>query len=497
MQVEAGPGRLQAIRGLFGPRRFGRLVATQALSQTADGLYQIALASVLVFSVSAARTPAQVTKLLAVTLIPFSLVGPFTGPFIDRFSRRSILVGASVARAGLTFLLVPAVGWPEPALLGLVVLTMSINRFFHATRSAVLPALVDRAQYLLANTVSTTTGMVFGLAGAVIGGPLADALSPRVVIGGAAVLMVAAATVAATIPLPQGERRGLAGLAAELRDNLRDVVAGLRTIRRRPSATFAISAIWAIRGMLGFILLASLVLLRARFDIRATGASIIFGSIAVGGFAGAVMVPLLARRVGREGVPAVAFLVTGGAILVVGPVPAWPAIVATVFLGGVSMAVTKIAADTIIQTAIPDAFRGRSFAIYDIGYNGVFVLAALVPTALLPALGDVGVIVLGGVLYLAGGVAFGLWRRRLPAPIEVRCYAGGRGDEVPREVILEGIAHGVADIERSWQEERDGERLRCFRLRLSDGRRVQVSLGEEWRLDSVMPGRRTKPGVGQ
>jgi MFS family permease len=98
--------RLAGLRSLAGVSRFRRLIAAQVVSQAADGLYQIALAAVLIFDVAVADTPEQVTKILAVTLIPFSVVGPFTGPFIDRFSRRSILVGTSLVRAVLVLLLI-------------------------------------------------------------------------------------------------------------------------------------------------------------------------------------------------------------------------------------------------------------------------------------------------------------------------------------------------------------------------------------------------------
>jgi hypothetical protein len=72
---------------------------------------------------------------------------------------------------------------------------------------------------------------------------------------------------------------------------------------------------------------------------------------------------------------------------------------------------------------------------------------------------------------------------RIPETIEVRSYAGSRGDETPREVVLAGETFAVEEVERAWNEERNGERLRVFRLRLSGGRRVQVSLGDAWQLD--------------
>lgn len=478
--------RLPGLRELARQRGFRRLITSQVTSQAADGLYQIAIAAVLIFDVTVAETPGQITKVLAVTLLPFSLIGPFTGPFIDRFSRRSILVGTSVARAVLTFALIPATGWPEWTVLTLVVANMSVNRFFHATKNSALPTLVPRHRYLLANTVSSVGGMVFGLAGAVIGGPIADAVSAEVVILGAGVLMTAAAIVAAAVPLPPGERRGLSGLLGELRDDVRDVRDGVRLLLRTPRATYAMSAIWSIRGLIGFLLLAGIVLLRTRFGLETTGASLLLGAIGIGGFLGAAAVTPLARRLGDARVAPVAYLTAGITVLALGAVPAWPALVTVVAVGGAAMAMTKITADTMVQRSMPDTFRGRAFAVYDIGYNGVFVLAALIPTLLIGLLGEIGIVLLAGILAILGAGILSVASRRLGAEVEVRAYSGGRADESPREVVIDGARRTVAEVERSWQEERAGERLLVFVVRLEDGRRLQLSRSEDWRLDRFL-----------
>lgn len=412
--------RLPGLRDLAARRGYRRLISSQVTSQAADGLYQIAIASVLIFDVTAAETPGQVTKVLAVTLLPFSLIGPFTGPFIDRFSRRSILTGTSALRAALTFALIPALAWPEWATLSLVVANMSVNRFFHATKNASIPTLVPRERYLLANTVSSVGGMVFGLAGAVAGGPLAAALSAEPVILGAAVLMTVAAVVAALVPLAPGERRGLSGILRELREDVRDVADGLRLLVRTPRARYAVSAIWSIRGLIGFLLLAGIVLLRTRFGLQEEGASLLLGAIGVGGFVGAIAVGPLARRIGDARVAPGAFLLAGVTVLALGAVPAWPALIAVVGIGGGAMAMTKITADTMVQRSMPDSYRGRAFAVYDIGYNGVFVLAALIPTLLIGSLGAVGIVLLAGALAVAGAAVFALASRALPSEIEVR-----------------------------------------------------------------------------
>jgi hypothetical protein len=62
--------------------------------------------------------------------------------------------------------------------------------------------------------------------------------------------------------------------------------------------------------------------------------------------------------------------------------------------------------------------------------------------------------------------------------VEVRCYAGGRGDETPRAVVLGG-GEVMVRVERSWIEEPVGSsgtaRRRLFQVRLEDGRRCRLS----------------------
>ena len=46
-------------------------------------------------------TAPGVASALVVMLLPFSVVGPFTGPFIDRWRRRQTLLAGNLLRAGL------------------------------------------------------------------------------------------------------------------------------------------------------------------------------------------------------------------------------------------------------------------------------------------------------------------------------------------------------------------------------------------------------------
>jgi hypothetical protein len=78
--------------------------------------------------------------------------------------------------------------------------------------------------------------------------------------------------------------------------------------------------------------------------------------------------------------------------------------------------------------------------------------------------------------------------------IEVRCYAGGRGDEIPRALLLGGREVTVR-VKRSWIEEPAGSsgiaRRRMFQVRLKDGRRCQLAQEPDgsWTLAHTMPER--------
>jgi len=64
--------------------------------------------------------------------------------------------------------------------------------------------------------------------------------------------------------------------------------------------------------------------------------------------------------------------------------------------------------------------------------------------------------------------------------VQVRCYAGYRGEETPREVVKEGRALEILEILDRWLE----PGRRCFRICTEDG--VAVLVHEEarnrWRL---------------
>ena len=133
-------GSVARARAALRSTDFARLLQARLLSQFADGVFQAFLIDRLVFlSPDAQGTAAGVAKAFAVLVIPFSIVGPFAGVLIDRWSRRRILLWTPLVRAAFVLALIPlhGGGW---ILYVPTLVVVSLNRFYLSTAGAVMPA---------------------------------------------------------------------------------------------------------------------------------------------------------------------------------------------------------------------------------------------------------------------------------------------------------------------------------------------------------------------
>ena len=150
---------------------FRRLFAVRIGSQLTDGVFQVALASYVVFAPERAPGPGAIASALAVVLLPFSVLGPFVGVLLDRWSRRQVLAWSNFVRVGLVAVLALAVHAElrGPALFGLVLASLSVNRFLLAGLSASLPHVVGEEDLITANALTPTAGTLAFLTGLALG----------------------------------------------------------------------------------------------------------------------------------------------------------------------------------------------------------------------------------------------------------------------------------------------------------------------------------------
>ena len=116
--VPAGPARFtmrQARRASeaqgAGESGLSRLIELHFFNTAGDAAVAISLAGTLFFQVPSGEARGQVALFLALTMLPFAIVAPLIGPFLDRFGHgRRWAIGATMAiRAFLCWVLAGAV----------------------------------------------------------------------------------------------------------------------------------------------------------------------------------------------------------------------------------------------------------------------------------------------------------------------------------------------------------------------------------------------------
>jgi MFS family permease len=464
---------------------FRRLFVIRLVSQSADGLFQSALVASVVFSPDRQSTTTGFAIATLIISLPFSILGPFTGVFIDRWSRRKILVIAPVLRTALVGL---ALFDPQTAAVPFYVgalWVLSVNRFYLATAVAVVPRLVPTEDLLIANSISIVGGTVALLAGAFVGGWMADLADDAIVIGLAGAQWLLASAIAARITTPLVPHRlPQSPVRDELRRVVHEFADGVSRLVRTPRALGPIVSITIDQMGQGIVLVLSLFVFRDRFDEGVASFSNLIGAGGVGVLVGILTIGKLEERFAKERIVAGSFFLGGLVLLAVSTsITGWSVLLAA-FAIGLTFAWKKIPVDTLVQEAVPDGYRGRVFAVYDVAYNLSRLAAAFLAIPMLPRLGEAWSVAIIGVVFLLWTPVLPRWIGRTPE-IAIRFYEGGRQEEVPRAVVWGGVEEAV-EVQRGWLDERDGERRMRYRLVMADGTVIEVSKGESepaWRLD--------------
>lgn len=414
---------------LFSRPHFASLYGARVVGQLADGVFQASLASAVFFNPDHETDPRRAAAGFVVLLLPYSLVGPFAGVFLDRWRRQRVLVVANVVRCVLvvaTAALLVATG-PRDAPFYLAALaTLSVNRFYLAALSASLPRVVRRDELVLANSVTTTSGSIVSALGVGLGLALrhvagAGDRGSALVAASSAVVYLLAAAVASTIPRPVlgPESPSHASLWRELRGVARGLLAGAAHVHSRPGARRALLAITTTRVVFGLATIGTLLLYRNYFTddgiLRAgvVGLGQAVATSTVGYFVAAVFTPAIARRVGKPHWIAASYALAGMAQLVFGLPFRMAALLVGAAVIGFATAGAKICVDTVVQEQIDDEYRGRVFSFYDTLFNMSFVAAAVVAAFTLPDSGhSVTAVVLMSAGYLATAAVYAVAEQR-------------------------------------------------------------------------------------
>lgn len=411
------------LRVLLRLHDFRRLLTLRLLSQGADGVYQVALATYVVFSPEKQTSPAAIASAMAVLLLPYSLVGPFAGVLLDRWRRRQVFLYGNLLRVLLSSVTAALMlsHAPDWLFYASALCVTAVNRFVLSGLSAALPRVVDEERLVMANSVSPTAGTL----AATLGGGLAfgvrliasDSDAAVVLIGALLYLCAALASLRMDAELLGPEPELIRSrLGAALVGTVRDLTCAVRHLASRPLAARTLAAMTVMRFCYGALLVMVLMLCRyAWSSTESEGLALLGLALGVSGAGFFVAAAVTPAAVGRLGASGWIVLCAGSAAvleLALGlsfePGP----IVVAAFVLGLTTQGAKIATDTVVQSSVDDGFRGRIFSVYDVLFNVSFVGAAGVAALMLPPDGrSVPLVVLVALLYAATAV---LLRRRRP-----------------------------------------------------------------------------------
>ncbi len=408
--------RLPVVRSLLRRRDFRALYSTRLVGQFGDGFFQAALASFVLFSPEREPNATAIAVAFGILLLPYSLIGPFAGVFLDRWLRRNILVRANLLKALLTIPVMAAVlAGNDSVILGISVLAvLGVGRFILAGLSASLPHVVKGKELIYANALTPTSGTIAFVIGATTG------LGIRQVFGGGdagsvALLMFAIGTFISASFIARTFAVHALGPTHQIKhsmvDSLRGVtgelISGVRTLGSHADAARALSLVAVNRISFGVVTAGALLLLRNTFHQSSNANAALADFAILSGFAAtaallaAIVTPWATRRIGIPRWSSLTVAQASGGMLVfafASTLQSFPLLLVTAFSLGFAGQAVKVCSDTVIQRKIPDESLGRIFSLFDMSVNVALVSGIILVALLAPVSG------VAPILYTAIGI---------------------------------------------------------------------------------------------
>ena len=155
-----------------GESGLSRLLEMHAFNTAGDAAVAVSLAGTLFFTVPSGEARGQVASFLLLTMLPFAVVAPLIGPFLDRFRRgRRWAIGGTLAiRAFCCWVLAGAVNGDSAAVFPAALGCLVASKAYGVTRASAVPRVLPEGFTLVkANSRISLTGT----AAAAISAPLA------------------------------------------------------------------------------------------------------------------------------------------------------------------------------------------------------------------------------------------------------------------------------------------------------------------------------------
>jgi predicted MFS family arabinose efflux permease len=414
-------------------RSFRRLWTGQVISELGNWFNFIAALGVV--RVVSHAAPEVTTLLLIVRLVPFTLFAPLAGAFVDRWSRRTVMIAMDLFRAivalGFLFVRRPEDLWIAYSCTALLSL---FGAFFEAAKNAAVPNITGERDLLAGNALMFSSRFLLMSLGAALGGWTSAHVGYRAAFVINAVSFLASAYSVWLVPDEQTRqprviedtRKRHSGYWTDIREGWTYIV------KHRPVATIlGVNILWATGGgainliadRLGALVFA------ARNNLSPdTGVAALYFAAGLGLFGGM----MIARRVGAYfelkgrtiGFIGWSLLFQGIIFALIGVMPDISLACLLLFASRVLLGAEFAVQETLLMRLVPDHLRGRVSTTDRASEMLVWTLSTLTAGLSLHAITPETLTILSGLLSATSGIAwlilFSSQVVRLPKRLTVR-----------------------------------------------------------------------------
>lgn len=398
------------LRELLRIRDFRYFWTAQVLSDFGDNLTFLTL--MILIQRLTGSTVALAGLMVAIT-VPALVFGALSGVLVDRVDRKKAMLVSDIIR-GVVVLCFLFVRSPDmlPMIYLIAFVQASVGTVDNPARSAFLPALVGEERLLAANSVSQTSRIIFNLLGTAAAGIFAasfDTLGPAFVVDSmtffASFLLV---TRIRTSGKP--EKSVESKVWAEMKEGFA-VMSSSRPLRAViGSLSVTMLGLGAVNVLFVPFLIEDLAVSEAFLGV--VEASQVVGLVVSG-----AVVAVLAARLRPANLVSLGLMCVGGFVALISTTDAvWQVMILLVFVG-LSVGPVQAGANTLSQTLVEDAMRGRVSGAVNTLLSAANVTSMGLAGVAAAAVGTRNVFLLcGGLVLLSGFLAFGLMRELRTAP---------------------------------------------------------------------------------
>jgi MFS family permease len=412
---------------VLGNRSLARIELAFAAFNLADWVRWLAVV-VFAFDHGGAAEAGLLTLLQS---FPAAIIAPFAANIGDRFSRPTMLRIGYISQALLLALTAAAALMTDsPILVYLfsILAAMATSLIRPANHSLVPEVTETPTELTAANVLSSWVEGAGGMVGPFLSGVLVDLSSPGVVIGLAAALVTASASLvlrldtttapeAAPDPAPTSApaadtvRQDDAGQGhpAQAAPGELSLLGGFIALRRLGGPRLIVIAFTAASLLSGAVNVLYVTLALNVLGMGASGAGTLGSALGAGYLVGAALATTLVGRPRLSGAAVLGFLLFGVPLLLIAAAPTVVVAFAAMLGAGAGHALYDVAAMTLLQRVSPRTFMSRIFGVVESGYIAAFGIGSALIAWLIVSIQLLPSLVLAG-LWLPVVVAL-VWRR--------------------------------------------------------------------------------------